>query len=189
MQHPLRSSFVVVALLLASGCAGTLPEPVYANQVEEYFPEPAADAPDAEAQRAMSLEARRCAAHLNERRSDAEVVSIIQATISGIGGATSGVGGALAAVDFGDPDITTAMGVMSSIGAGVTLVGNFIIGLLANPLEELRLHGQGQRSWEIALQLRDGGGDPELIRASLVRCTEDQAPPVRATGSGPAFEM
>lgn len=181
------SSLSIGVLLL--GCSGTLPEPIYANQVEAHFPEPAADAPDAESRRAVRDEARQCAARLNGHRSSAEVSSIITAIISGVGGATSAVGGVMAAIDFGDPDITTAMGVMGSIGAGVTLIGNLIMGFVANPLEELRLHSLGQRSWEVAVELRYADGEPEAIRASLVRCQEDEAPPARVEGTGPAFEM
>lgn len=183
-------SFVfALGMALVMGCGGTLPEPVYANQVDEYFPEPAADAPDAEATRAVRLEAETCAARLNGHRSSAETVSLIQAILSTFTGVTSGVGGVLSAVDLGNPDITTAMGAMSAAGAAVGLAGNLIIGFLANPLEEQRLHAQGLRSFELAVELRYGGADAETVRQSLTRCTHDEAPPIRTTGSGPAFSL
>lgn len=150
------------------------------------IPEPAEVA--AEAHREVRREAERCAERLNGHRESAEIVSIIQAIISGVGGVTGGVGGALAAVDFGNPDITTAMGVMSSIGGGITVVGNMILGFLANPLEELRQHSLGQRSWEIAVELQYGGAEPEAVMSMLRRCAEDQPPPVRVAGQGEAFD-
>lgn len=245
--HSLRALHVASAVLLAVaslptiGCAGTLPEPIYANQVEEYFPDPERDdgaedrgeeaeataagvpsegdlaggeapaatepstgaeaiaetgapvipAPAAvaeEAQREVRREAERCAERLNGHRETAEIVSIIQAIISGVGGLTGGVGGALAAVDFGNPDITTAMGVMSSIGGGITVVGNMILGFLANPLEALRQHSLGQRSWDIAVELQYGGAQPEAVMSMLRRCADDQPPPVRVAGQGEAFD-
>lgn len=148
-------------------------------------PEPAAVAEAA--QRQVRREAERCAQRLNGHRETAEIVSIIQGAISGVGGLTGGVGGALAAVDFGDPDITTAMGVMSSIGGGITVVGNLILGFLANPLEELRQHSLGQRSWEIAIELQYGGAEPEAVVSMLRRCSEGLPPPVRVAGEGEAF--
>lgn len=188
-RHLVRLAYLLPLLSLASisapGCAGTLPEPIYANQVEEYFPEPGGEAPEGQAE--VREQAERCAARLNGHRDTAEVVMIIQSIISGIGGAVGGVGGALAAVDFGNPDITTAMGVMSSIGGGITVVGNAIIGFFANPLEEMRLHSLGLRSWEVAVELRYGGGAPGAIAETLGRCAEDQAPPVRLVGEGPGF--
>ena len=240
------ASAAALASTILIGCAGALPEPIYANQVDEYFPEePAAPAsaeepsddvagddaaavpgddaatedatattedaavatddaavapdagavapetlaPEAVAAASFRAEAEQCAARLNGHRDTAEVVSIIQGIISGVGGAAGGAGGALSAIDFGNPDITTAMGVMASIGAGVTLVGNFIIGLLANPVEELRRHGDAQRSWELAIELRYANADPDAIRESLLRCTRDEAPPVRTAGSGEPFSL
>jgi hypothetical protein len=180
---------LLAGMMLVLGCGGVIPEPIYANQVDGYFPEPAADAPDAEAQRAVREEARQCAARLNGHRSTAETTSILQGIISGFGGVVSGVGGALSAIDFGNPDITTAMGTMSAIGAGITLIGNLIIGFVGNPVEELRRHGDAQRSWEVAIELDAANGDPTAVRESLERCQEDLPPPARVEGSGPAFSL
>jgi hypothetical protein len=169
---------------LAAGCSGTLPEPVYANQVDEYFPEAGEGSADAQATREQ---AEACAARLNGHRSDAEVVTILQGIISGIGGAAGGVGGVLSAIDFQDPDLTTAMGVMSAVGAGVTLVGNLVIGLIANPQESARRQAEGRRSWDTAVELRYANGDPAAIREALERCTRDEPPPSRAAGAGQPF--
>jgi hypothetical protein len=190
LRPPLASA--LLALLLSSsalGCANTLPDPIYANQVDEYFPEPEAEAPDAEARRTVRHEAEVCALRLNDHRSSTEVVSIIQSIISSIASVTSAVGGVLSVVDFGNPDITTAMGSMSAAGAAVGLAGNLIIGFAANPLEQQRLHAQGLRSWELAVELRYGGSDPEIVRESLVRCQHDEAPPVRVVGAGIQFTL
>lgn len=187
-------SALATTLLATSGCAGTLPEVIYANQVDAYFPDDAAAGGDAASEpatdtgtHALRVEAGHCAARLNGHRGTAETVSVIQAIISGIGGATGGVGGALAVVPLDNPDINTAMGVMGSVGAAITVVGNFILGLVANPLEELRLHAQAQRSWELAVELQLAHGDAEAVRASLARCTADEAPPTHVAGTGDAF--
>lgn len=181
-------------LATSSGCAGTLPEVVFANQVDAYFPDTELDADtsgaDAEGEtgaHALHLEAGHCAARLNGHRSTAETVSVIQGILSGIGGATGGVGGALAVVPLDDPDINTAMGVMGSIGAAITVVGNLILGFVANPLEELRLHAQAERSWELAIELELAHGDAEAIRASLARCVADEAPPTHVAGEGEPY--
>jgi hypothetical protein len=183
-----RTCSVLLSTFLLA-CGGTLPEPIYANQVDAYFPAPADDAPDRAAQEAVRDGARRCAARLNGRRSSAETGSIVQSILNGFTGVTSGVGGALAAVDFGNPDITTAMGVMASIGAGLNLVGNLVMGLAANPLEELRRHSLALRSWEVAVELRAGNADNSAVEAMLERCNEDQAPPARAAGEGAPFSL
>lgn len=233
----LHRSPLLVLVVLTSACAGTLPEPIYQNQVDTYFPpdsggevatdgavtEPApevtpegvvadgtvdgtspAETPETtvateeasavdvgEEEEMLTLRhaAELCAARLNGHRDTAEIVSIFQGIISGFGGATSGVGGVLSAIDFGNKDITTAMGVMSSIGAGITLIGNLIIGLVANPLEETRRHGLGLRSWELAVELQYGHADEEAIRSSLERCSVDEGPPVRVVGAGVAFSL
>lgn len=231
MNHPRSSRLALLAsLTMWTGCAGTLPEPIYANQVDAYFPAdgavpietgeddeaavgdvttspegagealPPEPTPETDATSPgevpaiaavpnlnLRVAAEDCAARLNDHRSTAETVSIIQGVISGFGGAVGGAGGVLSAIDFGNRDITTAMGVMSSIGAGITLIGNLIIGLLANPLEELRLRALGARSWELAVELQFGHADPEAIHASLVRCAADEPPPTRTVGEGPAF--
>jgi hypothetical protein len=210
---------------LATGCAGVLPDPIYANQVEEYFPdaEPAAsasptsddttagaeatEAPTAtdvtaalegtdaapppvrspETAHELRVAAGHCAARLNGHRSTAETVSIIQSIISGIGGVTGGVGSALAVVHFDSPDINTAMGVMGSIGAGITFVGNLVLGIVANPLEEARRQGLGLRSWEMAVELQIAHADAEAVRASLERCTLDLAPEMHVVGLGEPY--
>ncbi len=218
-------------LLLLPACAGTLPEPIYANQVDGYFPadgavaiemeegegdvaegdlsgegavdvaegaevadvaegEEVADvAPPPAAGPDLHEAARLCAARLNGHRESAEVVSILQAIISGVGGAASGVGGVFAAIDFGDPDLTTAMGVVASVGAGITLIGNLIIGFAANPLEELRLRAQAERSWQLAVELQFAHGDPSAVHENLMRCANDEAPPVRVVGEGEPFSL
>jgi hypothetical protein len=173
---------------MTAGCAGTLPEPVYANQVEAFFPEAEAqDAPDAEAHHRLRVSAGHCAARLNGHRDTAESVSIVQGIISGIGGATGGVGGALSVVHFSSTDINTAMGVMGSIGAAITVVGNFVLSLVANPLEELRRHDLGLRSWELAIELALAHGDADAIDQSLTRCAADEAPPSHLAGEGAAY--
>lgn len=176
---------LLLMFLGGSGCAGILPEPIYANQVDAYFPEPAADAPDD--QRAVRAEAERCAQRLNARRANAELTNVLSATLSSFGGLTSGVGGVFSAIDFGDPDLRTAMATTASIGAGVTLIGNLVLGLVGNPLEELRLRGLGARSWDLAIELELAGAEPESVRAHLARCSRDEGPPARVVGSGPAF--
>lgn len=173
----MRTRLSVLLPLLALGCGGTLPEPVYANQVDAYFPE---DSPARE-------DAERCARRLNGHRGDAEAVLVVQGLVNGVGGATGAVGGVLAAVDLNDPDVTTAMGVMASIGAGISLVGNLFLGLLANPQEELRRHGLGERSWSVAVELQSAGSDPEAVRTALQRCARDEAPPARVEGTGDTF--
>lgn len=220
---------VMSLVALAIGCGYTLPEPIYANQVEEYFPEPTApdatevapeapapevalevpapevpapaapapaapapaapapEAPAADVQLEVRAAAEECAARLNGRRGSAEVVGLIQSILSGFGGLASGVGGVFSAIDFGNPDITTAMGITASAGAGITLIGNFVLGFFASPLEELRLHSQGLRSWELAVELRYAGAPPEAVRESLERCGRDEGPPVRTPGAGTAF--
>lgn len=214
-----RALSLIALALLTFACAGTLPEPIYANQVDAYFPEPteggtAADttaetpidtpvvtpvdeevnpsAPstttvDADTQRQLRAEAGHCAARLNGHRSTAETVSIIQGIIGGIGGVTGGVGSALTAVHFDSPDINTAMAVMGSVGAGITFVGNLILGFVASPLEELRRQGLGLRSWELAVELQLAHADTDAIRASLQRCTQDLGPEQHVAGSGEAF--
>lgn len=176
---------LVVGLALV-GCGGTLPEPVYANQMDPYFPAPAAGAADPEAQGTRTA-AEQCAARLNHHRSVAQVGGILQALFSGVGGVASGVGGVLSAIDFDDRGITTAMGILGAAGAGVTLIGNLIVGLVANPAKELRLHAQGTRSWDVAVELRYGGGNPQAIREALGRCVKDEGPPLRVVGTGPSF--
>lgn len=219
-------------LTLLAGCAGTLPEPIYGNQIDGYFPADGAvaieseeeppigvagedvasedgssgevvdgddapaegvEAPDVAAAPAADPDlheaARLCAARLNGHRESAEVVSIIQAIISGVGGAASGVGGVFAAIDFGDPDLTTAMGVVASVGAGITLIGNLIIGFAANPLEELRLRAQAERSWQLAVELQFAHGDPSAVHENLMRCANDEAPPTRVVGEGEPFSL
>ncbi len=173
--------------LVTAACGGTLPEPVYANQVDAYFPEPADDAPDAESAHTLHVAAGHCAARLNGHRSTAESVSVVQGIISGIGGLTGGVGGALAVVDLNSPDINTAMGVMGSIGAAITVVGNFVLGFVANPLEELRRHGLGLRSWDLAVELELAHGDADAVRASLERCAADEGPPTHVTPEGEPY--
>jgi hypothetical protein len=222
--------------VLLPACAGTLPEPIYGNQVDGYFPADGAvaiemDEPseslatgegevgegpreegivegevDGEAEVETGVEAsdeavvaaadgdlheaaRLCAARLNGHRESAEVVSILQAIISGVGGAASGVGGVFAAIDFGDPDLTTAMGIVASVGAGITLIGNLIIGFAANPLEELRLRAQAERSWQLAVELQFAHGDPSAVHENLMRCASDEAPEARVVGEGEPFSM
>jgi hypothetical protein len=200
MSILVRLSILSLLAVLSLGCAGQLPTPVYANELDAHFPESgaptgggeagsAAVARDDETSAAIHTEAVRCADRLNDHRGTAEVVSILQAIISGVGGATSTVGGIFAAVDLGDPDLRTAMGAMSSAGAGVVLVGNLILGLVANPLEELRRSGEGRRSWDLAVELQYAGAPPESVRGSLARCVEDQGPPVRVVGAGVAVSF
>jgi hypothetical protein len=190
----MNTRLFAVALLpllvtLAVGCGNTLPDPIYANQVDEYFPEPTPDVPDAEARRAVRHQAQLCAGRLNGHRSSAEVVSLIQSIISAIGSAAGTVGGIFSAVDLGNPDLRTVMGAVASGGAGIVLVGNLIIGFAANPLEETRLHTQGMRSWELAVELRYADGSTDAIHESLVRCEHDEAPPIRVVGSGVQFSF
>lgn len=184
-------AWLTLCALVASGCAGTLPDPIYGNQVQTYFPDDDAEATtEAEgtpSAHELRLQAGHCAARLNGHRSTAETVSIIQGIISGIGGVTGGVGGALSVVHFDSPDINTAMGVMGSIGAGITLVGNFVLGLLANPLEEVRLQGLGLRSWELAVELQLAHGDRVAVSQSLLRCASHQGPETHVVGSGEAY--
>lgn len=172
----LRTS--LVWLVLVSGCGGAIPEPIYANQVDAYFPESEGE---------MREEAEECAARLNGHRSTAEITSILQGIINGIGGAASSAGGVLGAVFNDDTTVTTAMGTMSAIGSGLTLIGNLIIGFVGNPVEELRRHGDAQRSWEMAVELDAANGDQAAVRQHLERCQRDEAPPVRVEGTGPAF--
>ena len=91
------------------------------------------------------------------------------------------------AIDAGNVDLRTVMGAVASGGAGIVLVGNLIIAFGASPLEGTRLHTQGMRSWELAVDLRFADGDPEAIREGVVRCEHDEAPPVRVVGSGVQF--
>ncbi|MBN8615691.1 MAG: hypothetical protein J0L92_34165 [Deltaproteobacteria bacterium] len=201
MSSPLaRASLVLVVALVSIGCAGQLPTPLYANELDAHFPESgqptgggeggsAAVPRDDATSAAIHAEAVRCADRLNDHRGTAEIVSILQAILSTVGGVTSTVGGIFAAVDLGDPDLRTAMGAMSSAGAGVVLVGNLVLGLLANPLEELRRASDGRRSWDLAIELQYAGAPPDAVRASLTRCVEDQGPPVRVVGAGLAVSF
>jgi hypothetical protein len=144
--------------------------------------------PETSAETAHQLHvlAGHCAARLNGHRSTAETVSIIQGIIGGIGGVTGGVGSALAVAHI-SPDVDTAMGVMGSVGAGVTFVGNLILGFVANPLEEARLHGLGLRSWEMAVALQEAHADASAVQLSLERCAQDLGPEVHLIGSGEPY--
>lgn len=215
-MHTARSLAILAALALTA-CAGTLPDPIYANQVDAYFPDegettgaegevaegidatpegspPEAAVPEAapaarsaDTAHQLRVAAGHCAARLNGHRSTAETVSILQGIIGGIGGVTGGVGSALAVVHFDSPDINTAMGVMGSIGAGITFVGNLILGFVANPLEEARRQGLGLRSWEMAVELQLAHADAAAVQASLDRCTQDLAPETHLVGEGEAY--
>lgn len=185
---PPRLFLALVLVLFVPACGGTLPEPIYANQVDAYFPDAAADAPEAESAHALHVAAGHCAARLNGHRSTAESVTVVQGILSGIGGLTGGVGGALAVVDLNSPDLNTAMGVMGSIGAAITVVGNFVLGFVASPLEETRRHGLGLRSWDLAIELALAHGDAEAVRASLDRCAADEGPPTHVAPEGEPYE-
>lgn len=196
MQNDASPPRLLVVLLLAlaplvPACGGTLPDPIYANQVDAYFPDAPDgaddDAPEAESAHALHIAAGHCAARLNGHRSTAESVTVVQGILSGIGGLTGGVGGALAVVDLNSPDLNTAMGVMGSIGAAITVVGNFVLGFVANPLEETRRHGLGLRSWDLAIELALAHGDADAVRASLDRCAADEGPPTHVAPEGEPY--
>lgn len=174
-----------VAAVVLVGCGGALPEPVYANQIDQYFPAPAAGA-DADAQ-ATRTAAEQCATRLNGHRTTAKVGGILQAIFSGVGGVAGATGGVLSAIDFDDRSITTAMGILGAAGAGVTLIGNLVVGLVANPVKALHLHSEGSRSWDVAVELRYSGGSPQAIKEALGRCAKDEGPPIRVVGTGAAF--
>lgn len=180
MSH-VRLTTLALALV-TSACAGTLPDPVFGNQVDAYFP----DGED-EVVHARHVGAGHCAARLNGHRGTAESVSIVQGIVSGFGGVTGGVGSALALVHFDSPDIATAMGVMGSIGAGITMVGNFVLSLVANPLEELRRHDLGSRSWDLAIELSLAHADGAAIDDALGRCARDEAPEAHVVGEGEPY--
>jgi hypothetical protein len=213
------SMFSLALLLSLAGCAGTLPDPIYANEVDTFFPEEEVEAPtttegsemtadasadvattqgtppeptappttDAETRHRLHALAGHCAARLNGHRSTAETVSIIQGIIGGIGGVTGGVGSALAVVHFDSPDINTAMAVMGSVGAGITFVGNLILGFVANPLEEIRRQGLGLRSWEMAVELQLAHADTAVIESHLQHCVADEGPTPHLTGEGEPY--
>jgi hypothetical protein len=74
-----------------------------------------------------------------------------------------------------------------SIGAGITFVGNLILGFVANPLEELRRQGLGMRSWEMAVELQLAHADASAIEGHLAHCIADEAPTPHLVGEGRAY--
>ncbi len=180
---------LMLALFVSSvslaGCAGALPEPVYSNQVDAYFPAPAAGAGDADTKDTRTA-AEACAARLNAHRTKAKIGGILQGLFSGVGSIAGGTGGVLAAV-LDDDGVRTAMGVLGAAGAGVTLIGNLVIGLALNPVKELRLHSDAAKSWNVAVELKYGNGTPTAIREALGRCARDEGPPTRVEGTGSTF--
>lgn len=168
---------LLTTLLAVPGCIVAIPEPIYASQVTAAFPEGA----EGSEERRVHVEAEVCAGRLNRHRSQAQTISGLQITFTGLGGLAGGVGGIVAAL-VDESDVDTAMSITAAVGGGITLLGNFLLAVLANPQSLLERHSEGSRSWYRALRL--SGERPANVLELLRDCQRDQAPRDEPSGSG-----
>lgn len=106
----------------------------------------------------------------------------LQAAFTGLGGFIGG-GGSVAAI-FGESDgFRTAMAITSAVGAAISLIGNLVVGLAADPAEELELFGLGRRSWDRAVSVAIAEGESSLQLGALEGCIADRAPSDEVEGS------
>lgn len=124
-----------------AGCQ-SWPEPIYPNQVAPFRAMKGEDP-------TMEGNANACAGRLNAHRSAAKSASATRTVFTALGGLTGGTGGIVAAA-LSEQDAKTVSGVVGGVGAGIGLVGAFVVELLADPTDRLTRHGSGRSSWDVA---------------------------------------
>lgn len=154
------------------GCIGSLPEPITVGAVDTFFPE---DDAGSTADQALHGQAEQCASRLNRHIGLAKRGLRLRSAFTGLGGFVGG-GSGIAGI-FGDSNgFRTAMAITSAVGAAITLVGNLVVGLAADPAEELELFQLGRRSWDRAVSFSIADGESTLQLGALRDCIQDRAP-------------